>query len=54
VLVGLQRRLIYFPFPAQVPPVEAVVASAREVTLRTLDGLALGRGWSRPASPTMA
>jgi hypothetical protein len=38
VLVGLQRRLIYFPFPAQVPPAEAVVAGAREVTLRTVDG----------------
>jgi uncharacterized protein len=44
VLVGLQRRLIYFPFPAQVPRAEAVVAGAREVTLRTVDGLALG-GW---------
>jgi hypothetical protein len=42
MLVGLQRRLIYFPFPAQVPPAEAVVAGAREVTLRTVDGLALG------------
>jgi hypothetical protein len=42
VLVGLQRRLIYFPFPAQLPRAEAVVASAREVTLRTVDGLALG------------
>jgi uncharacterized protein len=42
VLVGLQRRLIYLPFPAQVPPAEAVVAGAREVTLRTADGLALG------------
>jgi uncharacterized protein len=42
VLVGLQRRLIYFPSPARVPPAEAVVAGAREVTLRTVDGLALG------------
>jgi uncharacterized protein len=42
VLVGLQRRLIYFPFPAQVPRAEAVVAGAREVMLRTVDGLALG------------
>jgi alpha-beta hydrolase superfamily lysophospholipase len=42
VLVRLQRRLIYFPFPAQVPPAEAVVAGARELTLRTVDGLALG------------
>jgi hypothetical protein len=29
VLVGLQRRLIYFPFPAQVPGAAAVVAGAR-------------------------
>jgi fermentation-respiration switch protein FrsA (DUF1100 family) len=42
VLVGLQRRLIYLPFPAQVPPAEAVVPGAREVRLRTVDGLALG------------
>jgi uncharacterized protein len=49
VLVGLQRRLIYFPFPAQVPPAEAVVAGAREVTLRTVDGLALG-AWLVEAS----
>jgi uncharacterized protein len=42
VLVGLQRRLIYFPFPAQVPRAEAVLAGAREVTLRTVDSLALG------------
>ncbi len=42
MLVGLQRRLIYFPFPAQVPRSEALVASAREVPLRTVDGLELG------------
>src|SRR5919204_776240 len=42
MLVGLQRRLIYFPLPAQLPRAEAVVAGAREVTLRTVDGLALG------------
>jgi len=42
MLVKLQRRLIYFPFPAQVPQAEAVVSGAREVTLRTVDGLALG------------
>ena len=42
MLVGLQRRLIYFPFPAQVPRAAVVVAGAREVTLRTVDGLALG------------
>jgi fermentation-respiration switch protein FrsA (DUF1100 family) len=42
VLVQLQRRLIYFPSPPQLPRAEAVVAGAREVTLRTVDGLALG------------
>jgi uncharacterized protein len=42
VLVGLQRRLIYFPFPAQLPRAEALVAGAREVTPQTVDGLALG------------
>jgi uncharacterized protein len=42
VLVGFQRRLIYFPFPAQVPRAEAVVVGARQVTPRTVDGLALG------------
>jgi alpha-beta hydrolase superfamily lysophospholipase len=49
VLVGLQRRLIYSPFPAQVPRADAVVAGAREVTLRTVDGLALG-AWLVEAS----
>jgi fermentation-respiration switch protein FrsA (DUF1100 family) len=42
VLVGLQRRLIYFPVPGQLPRAEALVGGAREVTLRTVDGLALG------------
>jgi uncharacterized protein len=42
VLVGLQRRLIYFPSPAQLPRAEAVIAVAREVTLQTVNGLALG------------
>jgi uncharacterized protein len=40
--VGLQRRLIYFRLPAQVPPAEAVAASAREVTLGTVGCSALG------------
>jgi len=48
VLVGLQRRLIYLPFPAQVPRAVDVVPSAGEVTLRTVDGLALG-AWLVPA-----
>ena len=48
MLVGLQRRLIYLPFPAQVPRAVDVVPSAGEVTLRTVDGLALG-AWLVPA-----
>jgi pimeloyl-ACP methyl ester carboxylesterase len=37
----LQRRLIYFPDTA-VPPVGSVLPGAREITLRTEDGLVLG------------
>jgi fermentation-respiration switch protein FrsA (DUF1100 family) len=44
LLWAFQRRLIYLPFPADVPPVATVLAAAREVTLRTDDGLELG-GW---------
>ena len=39
-----QRRLIYLPATAPVPPAEQVLPGARDVTLRTADGLALG-GW---------
>jgi len=48
VLVGLQRRLIYLPFPARVPRAVDVVPGAREVTLRTADRLELG-AWLVPA-----
>jgi uncharacterized protein len=48
VLVGLQRRLIYPPFPAKVPRAVDAIPSAREVTLRTADGLELG-AWLVPA-----
>ena len=37
----LQRRLIYFPEPA-VPAAGSVLPGAREITLQTEDGLALG------------
>ena len=49
LLWAFQRRLIYLPFPDEVPPVATVLAAAREVTLRTDDGLELG-GWFVPAS----
>jgi uncharacterized protein len=48
LLWAFQRRLIYLPFPADVPPVATVLAAAREVTLRTDDGLELG-AWFVPA-----
>jgi fermentation-respiration switch protein FrsA (DUF1100 family) len=48
LLWAFQRRLIYLPFPAAVPPVATVLAAAREVTLRTDDGLELG-AWFVPA-----
>jgi uncharacterized protein len=44
---AFQRRLIYLPFPADVPSVATLLAGAREVTLRTDDGLDLG-GWFVP------
>ncbi|MDA0638196.1 alpha/beta fold hydrolase [Nonomuraea sp. MCN248] len=51
VLLGLlwafQRRLIYLPDTAPVPPAAQVVPGAREVTLTTADGLRLG-AWYVP------
>jgi uncharacterized protein len=49
LLWAFQRRLIYLPFPADVPPVTTVLAAAREVALRTDDGLQL-EAWLVPAS----
>lgn len=46
---ALQRRLIYLPVPAAVPPVAEVLPGAREVTLETADGLRLG-AWLLPAA----
>lgn len=51
--VGLwagQRALIYFPDRAQPPSAGPVLPEARDVTLTTADGLALG-GWYLPADP---
>jgi uncharacterized protein len=47
----LQRRLVYRPLPAAVPPVAAVLAGAREVTLGTADGLELGAWFVAPGEP---
>jgi uncharacterized protein len=46
---AFQRRLIYLPVPAAVPPVAEVLPGAREVTLDTTDGLGLG-AWLVPAA----
>jgi fermentation-respiration switch protein FrsA (DUF1100 family) len=45
----VQRRLIYFPFPSQVPGVEQVLAGAEEVSFETGDGLRLN-GWFLPSA----
>lgn len=50
VLWALQRHLIYFPDPTPVPSAPAVIEGARDVTLRTADGLTLG-AWFVPADP---
>ncbi|RBQ19913.1 alpha/beta hydrolase [Spongiactinospora rosea] len=51
LIVGLawvfQRRLIYLPDPAPVPPAATVLPGGRDVTLTTADGLELG-AWSFP------
>ena len=44
---ALQRRLIYLPSTAAVPSAGRVLPGARDVTLRTTDGLALG-AWLVP------
>jgi len=49
MLWALQRQLIYFPDAAPVPPADQVVTGARDVTLRTADGLELG-AWFVPAA----
>lgn len=51
VLLGLlwtfQRHLIYFPDASPPPPAASVLAGARDITLHTADGLALG-AWFIP------
>jgi pimeloyl-ACP methyl ester carboxylesterase len=45
-----QRKLIYFPDQAAPPSAAEVIPGARDVTLRTTDGLELG-AWLVPPSP---
>lgn len=46
---SFQRRLVYFPAAGPPPPAADVLDGARDVELRTADGLALG-AWLIPAS----
>jgi uncharacterized protein len=50
MLTGLQRQLIYFPDSTTVPPAGEVFEGARDITLRTSDGLALGAWFVPPGS----
>src|SRR5918995_1180345 len=50
MLTALQRQLIYFPDSTSVPPAGDVIEGARDVTLRTSDGLALGAWFVPPSS----
>jgi len=49
MVTSLERRLTYFPDRARVAPAGRVIDGARDVTLHTSDGLALG-AWFVPAS----
>jgi pimeloyl-ACP methyl ester carboxylesterase len=57
ILWSVQRQLIYFPDTSRVPPAGEVLDGARDVTLRTEDGLQLD-AWFVPATgppgPAMA
>jgi uncharacterized protein len=54
LLWALQRRLIYLPFPANVPPTADVLPGAREIALHTDDGLELGAWFLDPADAAIA
>ena len=47
----LQRRLIYLPDRAPVPPASSVLPGAEDVELTTVDGLRLGAWLVRPVGP---
>ena len=49
-LWAFQRQLIYFPDSTRVPPATEVIDGARDVVLRTEDGLELD-AWFVPADP---
>jgi len=49
MLTAMQRQLIYFPDSTAVPPAGEAIEGARDLTLRTSDGLSLG-AWFVPPS----
>lgn len=51
LLWSLQRRLIYFPDAASPPPAAEVIPGARDVRLRTGDGLSLDAWYVTPSEP---
>lgn len=51
VLWAVQRQMIYFPDPSAVPPAAEAIEGARDITLRTTDGLELGAWFVPPAGP---
>jgi alpha-beta hydrolase superfamily lysophospholipase len=53
LLWGFQRRLIYLPDAGPVGPADAVLPGARDVVLRTSDGLELG-AWYLPGRAPVA
>ena len=50
MLTALQRQLIYFPDSTSVPPAGDLIEGARDITLGTSDGLALGAWFVPPNS----
>ncbi|MCU0283962.1 MAG: alpha/beta hydrolase [Candidatus Nanopelagicales bacterium] len=51
LLWTFQRHLIYFPDTADAPRAASVLAGARDVPLRTADGLVLGAWFVPPVGP---
>ncbi|MGY1624248.1 alpha/beta hydrolase [Geodermatophilus sp. SYSU D00965] len=51
LLWGLQRRLVYLPSDGPLPPATAVLPGARDVVLRTSDGLELDAWFVPGAGP---
>ena len=48
---ALQRYLIYLPSTGPVPPAAELIEGARDVTLKTSDGVDLAAWFVRPRAP---